>query len=101
MPPCLGLSGLVFLLVCASRTLTCAADVRTANRRYSLEPPCKARRQKLYHTHLPQPQCDDQWPICSNCQKAGTPCDKTAVTEDEPPAAYGPPLRGCATGTCD
>ncbi|KAF7522656.1 hypothetical protein G7054_g12081 [Neopestalotiopsis clavispora] len=33
-------------------------------------------------------KCDDQWPICSNCRKAGTPCDKTAVTEDEPPAAY-------------
>lgn len=39
---------------------------------------CKNRKQK----------CDDQWPICSNCRKAGTPCDKTAVTEDEPPAAY-------------
>ncbi|KAI1842322.1 hypothetical protein JX266_011490 [Neoarthrinium moseri] len=39
---------------------------------------CKTRKQK----------CDDQWPICSNCRKAGTPCDKTAVTEDEPPAAY-------------
>ncbi|KAK7990959.1 hypothetical protein PG990_015239 [Apiospora arundinis] len=39
---------------------------------------CKNRKQK----------CDDQWPICSNCRKAGTECDKTAVTEDEPPAAY-------------
>ncbi|KAI0127743.1 putative C6 transcription factor [Xylariales sp. AK1849] len=39
---------------------------------------CKNRKQK----------CDDQWPICSNCRKAGTQCDKTAVTEDEPPAAY-------------
>ncbi|KAI0480600.1 putative C6 transcription factor [Xylariaceae sp. FL0804] len=33
-------------------------------------------------------RCDDQWPMCSNCQKSGTECDKTAVTEDEPPAAY-------------
>ncbi|KAH6661149.1 putative C6 transcription factor [Truncatella angustata] len=39
---------------------------------------CKTRKQK----------CDDQWPICSNCRKSGTVCDKTAVTEDEPPAAY-------------
>ncbi|KAK8123606.1 hypothetical protein PG999_003524 [Apiospora kogelbergensis] len=39
---------------------------------------CKNRKQK----------CDDQWPICSNCRKAATECDKTAVTEDEPPAAY-------------
>ncbi|KAH8653490.1 fungal-specific transcription factor domain-containing protein [Xylariales sp. PMI_506] len=39
---------------------------------------CKNRKQK----------CDDQWPICSNCRKAGTACDKIAVTEDEPPAAY-------------
>ncbi|KAI1742493.1 fungal-specific transcription factor domain-containing protein [Xylaria scruposa] len=39
---------------------------------------CKHRKQK----------CDDQWPTCSNCSKAGTECDKSAVSEDEPPAAY-------------
>ncbi|KAI1180259.1 fungal-specific transcription factor domain-containing protein [Nemania sp. FL0916] len=39
---------------------------------------CKHRKQK----------CDDQWPTCSNCAKAGTECDKSAVSEDEPPAAY-------------
>ncbi|GAW26345.1 putative C6 transcription [Rosellinia necatrix] len=39
---------------------------------------CKHRKQK----------CDDQWPTCSNCGKAGTECDKSAVSEDEPPAAY-------------
>ncbi|KAI1133025.1 fungal-specific transcription factor domain-containing protein [Nemania abortiva] len=39
---------------------------------------CKHRKQK----------CDDQWPTCSNCRKAGTECDKSAVSEDEPPAAY-------------
>ncbi|KAI8634675.1 fungal-specific transcription factor domain-containing protein [Xylariaceae sp. FL1651] len=39
---------------------------------------CKQRKQK----------CDDQWPTCSNCRKAGTECDKSAVSEDEPPAAY-------------
>jgi hypothetical protein len=33
-------------------------------------------------------QCDDEWPTCSNCKKAGTECDKSAVSEDEPPAAY-------------
>ncbi|GAW22370.1 hypothetical protein ANO14919_119070 [Xylariales sp. No.14919] len=39
---------------------------------------CKHRKQK----------CDDQWPTCSNCNKAGTECDKSTVSEDEPPAAY-------------
>ncbi|KAI0166550.1 fungal-specific transcription factor domain-containing protein [Xylariaceae sp. FL1272] len=39
---------------------------------------CKHRKQK----------CDDQWPSCSNCTKAGTECDKSAVSEDEPPVAY-------------
>ncbi|KAI2637494.1 fungal-specific transcription factor domain-containing protein [Xylaria nigripes] len=39
---------------------------------------CKHRKQR----------CDDQWPSCSNCIKAGTECDKSAVSEDEPPAAY-------------
>ncbi|KAI3337452.1 hypothetical protein HD806DRAFT_39646 [Xylariaceae sp. AK1471] len=39
---------------------------------------CKHRKQK----------CDDEWPTCSNCKKAGTECDKSAVSEDEPPAAY-------------
>ncbi|KAI0024666.1 fungal-specific transcription factor domain-containing protein [Xylariomycetidae sp. FL0641] len=39
---------------------------------------CKNRKQK----------CNDQWPVCSNCQKSGAICDKTSVTEDEPPAAY-------------
>lgn len=46
----------------------------------------EAHESPLY-THAAA-QCDDQWPICSNCRKAGTDCDKTAVTEDEPPAAY-------------
>ncbi|ORY69823.1 putative C6 transcription factor [Pseudomassariella vexata] len=45
---------------------------------------CKNRKQK----------CDDQWPNCSNCQKAGIGCDKTTVTEDEPPAAYTRALEG-------
>ncbi|KAI0200455.1 fungal-specific transcription factor domain-containing protein [Astrocystis sublimbata] len=39
---------------------------------------CKHRKQK----------CDDQWPTCSNCSKAGITCDKSAVSDDEPPAAY-------------
>ncbi|KAI0389273.1 fungal-specific transcription factor domain-containing protein [Xylariaceae sp. FL0594] len=39
---------------------------------------CKHRKQR----------CDDQWPTCSNCIKAGVACDKSAVSDDEPPAAY-------------
>ncbi|KAI1430797.1 fungal-specific transcription factor domain-containing protein [Xylaria sp. CBS 124048] len=39
---------------------------------------CKNRKQR----------CDDLWPSCSNCQKAGADCDKSAVSLDEAPAAY-------------
>ncbi|KAL4889750.1 fungal-specific transcription factor domain-containing protein [Aspergillus ambiguus] len=33
---------------------------------------CKTRKQK----------CDDDYPVCSNCQKAGTECDKAIVRQD-------------------
>ncbi|KAJ5621292.1 C6 transcription factor [Penicillium herquei] len=28
------------------------------------------------------PACDNEYPTCSNCQKAGVPCDKSSVRED-------------------
>lgn len=27
-------------------------------------------------------QCDNEYPTCSNCQKAGVTCDKSSVRED-------------------
>ncbi|KAJ5498511.1 C6 transcription factor [Penicillium expansum] len=34
---------------------------------------CKTRKQK----------CDNEYPTCSNCLKAGVPCDKSSVREDQ------------------
>ncbi|KAL1896115.1 hypothetical protein Sste5346_004855 [Sporothrix stenoceras] len=39
---------------------------------------CKTRKQK----------CDEQWPVCSNCQVAGATCDKKAVANHGPSAQY-------------
>jgi hypothetical protein len=27
-------------------------------------------------------QCDNEYPVCSNCQKAGTACDKASVRQE-------------------
>ncbi|CAK7226152.1 hypothetical protein SBRCBS47491_006134 [Sporothrix bragantina] len=39
---------------------------------------CKTRKQK----------CDEQWPVCSNCETAGAECDKKAVANHGPSASY-------------
>ncbi|KAL0944823.1 C6 transcription factor [Colletotrichum truncatum] len=39
---------------------------------------CKNRKQK----------CDDQFPICSNCHRAGARCDKVDVTVEAPSSSY-------------
>ncbi|KAJ5668925.1 hypothetical protein N7462_009995 [Penicillium macrosclerotiorum] len=37
---------------------------------------CKTRKQKV------ECICDNEYPTCSNCQKAGVTCDKSSVRED-------------------
>ncbi|KAF6828941.1 C6 transcription factor [Colletotrichum musicola] len=39
---------------------------------------CKSRKQK----------CDDHYPVCSNCRKAGVQCDKVDVTDEVSSTAY-------------
>ncbi|KAF2972425.1 hypothetical protein GQX73_g1205 [Xylaria multiplex] len=80
--PSSGLSPVATATATATATAAATADLKgTYNPRKRGRTACtrcKHRKQK----------CDDQWPTCSNCSKAGTECDKSAVSEDEPPAAY-------------